>query len=81
VLPFYEGLFGWELEDVMPPEADGTYVVGRIRGGDVAGIGSIGEGAPPFAMWNTYIWVDSADDAAERARTTRARRWSTSTAP
>jgi hypothetical protein len=40
----------------------------RLRGGDVAAVGSIPEVAPPMAMWNTYIWVDSADDAASRVR-------------
>ena len=26
------------------------------------------EGAPPMAMWNTYIWVESADDTAAKVR-------------
>jgi predicted enzyme related to lactoylglutathione lyase len=65
---FYSGLFGWETEDVMPPDAPGEYYVGRIRGRDVAALGSTPEGAPPMAMWNTYIWVDSADDAAAKVR-------------
>jgi predicted enzyme related to lactoylglutathione lyase len=62
--PFYQDLFGWEVEDVMPPGSPGQYFIGRLRGGDVAAIGSIPEGAPPMAVWNTYIWVDSADDSA-----------------
>jgi predicted enzyme related to lactoylglutathione lyase len=37
-------------------------------GGDVAGVGSIPEAAPPRATWNTYFWVDSADEAASKAR-------------
>jgi uncharacterized protein len=65
---FYSGLFGWELEDTMPPEAPGNYFMARIRGLDVAAVGSIPEGAPPMAMWNTYIWVDSADETASKAR-------------
>jgi predicted enzyme related to lactoylglutathione lyase len=65
---FYKGLFGWEFEDVMPPDSDGKYFMARLRGGDVAAVGSIPEGAPPMAMWNTYIWVDSADEAASKAR-------------
>lgn len=65
---FYSGLFGWEIEDVMPPEADVKYFMGRIRGGDVAGIGGIMEGAPPMATWNTYIWVDDADATAAKVR-------------
>ena len=52
----------------MPPGSDGKYFIARIRGGDVAGVGSLPPGAPPMATWNTYIWVDSAEDAAVRAR-------------
>jgi len=63
---FYGPLFGWELDDVMSPEADGQYFMARIRGSYVAAIGSIPEGAPQQAMWNTYIWVDSADEAASK---------------
>jgi predicted enzyme related to lactoylglutathione lyase len=67
-LPFYEGLFGWEFEDVMPGGSDVPYFIGRIRGGDVAAVASVPEGAPPMALWNTYIWVDSADETAAKAR-------------
>jgi uncharacterized protein len=65
---FYGGLFGWELEDGMPPGSEVHYFIGRIRGGDVAAISSIPEGAPPIALWNTYVWVDSADDTASKVR-------------
>jgi predicted enzyme related to lactoylglutathione lyase len=58
---FYSGLFGWEVEDVMPPGSEVAYFMARIRGGDVAGIGGIPPGAPPMATWNTYIWAESAD--------------------
>jgi len=64
---FYSDLFGWKTENVLPKEAGAEYYVGRIRGGDVAGIGSVPDGAPS-TMWNTYVWVDSADDAAAKAR-------------
>ena len=63
---FYSGLFGWEVEDVMPAGSEVEYFIARIRGGDVAGIGPIPEGAPPAAVWNTYIWVQSADDTAAK---------------
>jgi predicted enzyme related to lactoylglutathione lyase len=63
---FYSGLFGWEFEDVMPPQSEGKYLVARLRGGDVAAVGSIPEGAPPIAMWNTYVWVESADETAAK---------------
>ena len=63
---FYSGLFGWEFEDVMPPESEGKYFIARLRGGDVAAVGSIPEAAPPMAMWNTYVWVESADQTASK---------------
>ena len=65
---FYRGLFGWEFEDVMPPESEGRYFIGRIRGGDAAAVGSVPENAPPMAAWNTYIWVESADETASKVR-------------
>ena len=37
---FYEGVFGWEFEDRMPPDAPGNYFVARLRGQDVAAVGS-----------------------------------------
>lgn len=63
---FYGGLFGWELENVMPPDSDMKYFIGRIRGGDVGAISSVPEGAPAMAMWNTYVWVESADETAAK---------------
>jgi predicted enzyme related to lactoylglutathione lyase len=65
---FYGGLFGWESEDMMPPGSGGSYFIARIRGGDVAAVSSVPEGAPPAAAWNTYVWVDSADETAAKVR-------------
>jgi uncharacterized protein len=79
---FYGGLFGWEFEDAMPTSSEGRYFIARaeatgwslfdssggVRRGDVAAVGSIPEAAPPMAMWNTYFWVDSADEAASKVR-------------
>jgi predicted enzyme related to lactoylglutathione lyase len=65
---FYGDLFGWEFEDVMPPESPGRYFIGRIRGGDVAAVGSQSEGDAQPAVWNTYVWVHNADEAADRVR-------------
>jgi predicted enzyme related to lactoylglutathione lyase len=65
---FYSSLFGWEFEDVMPPGSEGKYFIARLRGGDVAAVGSIPEAAPPMAMWNTYVWVESADETASKVR-------------
>jgi len=63
---FYRALFGWEFEDAMPPGSPGRYFMARLHGGDVAAVGSLPDGAPPAAMWTTYIWVDSADETADR---------------
>jgi predicted enzyme related to lactoylglutathione lyase len=64
---FYGGLFGWDFEDVTQPGSPGSYFVGRIRGGDVAAVGSIPDGMPPMAVWNSYVWVESADETAGKA--------------
>jgi predicted enzyme related to lactoylglutathione lyase len=65
---FYGGLFGWEFEDTMPPDAEGNYLMARLRGLDVAAVSSVPDGAPGLATWNTYIWVESADDTAAKVR-------------
>jgi uncharacterized protein len=67
-LPFYSGLFGWEFKDVMPEGSKDRYFIGCIRGGDAAAVGSVPDGAPPVAVWNTYIWVDNADETTAKAR-------------
>jgi predicted enzyme related to lactoylglutathione lyase len=58
---FYSGLFGWEFENVMPPESPAPYFIGRLPGGDVAAVSS-----GPAAAWNTYVWVDDAEATAAR---------------
>jgi uncharacterized protein len=65
---FYGGLFGWQLEDAMPAGSDGKYLVARIRGRDVAAISPPFQGAPPMVVWNTYVWVDSVDEATAKVR-------------
>jgi uncharacterized protein len=70
-LDVYGPLFGWEFAGPgpMPDDLPGEYFVARLGSRDVAGIGSLADvGGPPMASWNTYIRVDSADDAAERAK-------------
>jgi len=62
---FYRGLFGWDVEDVMPPGAPGKYLTGRLGGRDVAAIGSAPEGAPTDPAWHTYVWVEDADATAK----------------
>src|SRR5205085_2699598 len=65
---FYRGLFGWEFENVMPEGSEGKYFIARIRGGDVAAVGPAPADGPPAAAWNTYVWVDSADDTAAKVQ-------------
>jgi uncharacterized protein len=66
---FYSGMFGWEAEDL--PVGDGiVYSMMRLGGKNVAAISPQSEqqreaGAPP--TWNSYVSVESADAAAERA--------------
>jgi uncharacterized protein len=81
-LDFYGGLFGWEFEDVVPAGSEGDYFIARgnaqsssifdtsheLRSGDVAAVRSIPEAAPSVAMWNTYFWVDRADEAVSKVR-------------
>ena len=63
---FYRRLFGWDFENAMPPESPGKYLIARLRGGDVAAVGSQAGGGPPNAVWNTYIAVDSADETTAK---------------
>jgi len=62
---FYGGLFGWEFENVAPPGAPTPYYIARLRGEDVGAIGSDPAGA---AAWNTYIWVEDADETVAKVR-------------
>jgi uncharacterized protein len=57
---FYAALFGWEFEEFN------RYFSARLRGGDVAAVRAIPEGAPPTTTWNTYVWVESADQTASK---------------
>jgi uncharacterized protein len=65
---FYGGLFGWEFEDVMPPGSTSAYSIARLGGRTVAAVGSNPASAPPRASWDTYVWVDSADEIAAKVR-------------
>jgi predicted enzyme related to lactoylglutathione lyase len=66
---FYGGLFGWEIEDM--PVGDGSfYSMAQIDGKPVAAISTQPQqqreaGVPP--LWNSYVSVESADAAADRA--------------
>jgi uncharacterized protein len=59
---FYGDLFGWELENAMPPDSGQHYFMARVRGRDVAAIS--GQMSPGPPMWTTYVAVDDADATA-----------------
>jgi uncharacterized protein len=67
---FYAELFGWSFQDV--PAGEGVvYSMAHVDGKPVGAISLQPEqqreaGAPP--MWNSYITVESADHAVDRAR-------------
>ncbi len=64
---FYTELFGWEAEETMGTNSPGEYYLCRLRGRNVAAVGSRrGGDAPPAPAWGTYIWVESADDTVAR---------------
>lgn len=52
-LRFYGGVLGWEFEDAG--EQAGHYHQALVNGSRVAGIGPTWEGAPPMAIWTTYL--------------------------
>jgi uncharacterized protein len=67
---FYSALFGWETED-MPAGEGVVYTMASLQGKPVAAISPQPQqqreaGVPP--VWNSYITVESADEALERAR-------------
>ena len=45
-----------------------SYFIARLHGGDVAAVGSQPEGAPQSAAWDTYVWVQDADETAAKVR-------------
>lgn len=67
---FYTALFGWETQDT--PAGDGvSYTMCSLQGKTVAGIGpqpeqQVEAGIPP--LWNSYVTVESADEALERVQ-------------
>jgi predicted enzyme related to lactoylglutathione lyase len=63
---FYRGLLEWNVEDMMPPNSPRQYFVARLHGREIAAISSNAGGDSDRAMWNTYIWVDNADDTVRR---------------
>ena len=63
---FYASLFGWEYDD-MPAGEGMTYSMARLGDHTVAAMyGMQQQGMPPY--WLAYVTVESADDAAGRAK-------------
>ena len=59
-------MFGWEAEDRTPSDSSGKYLVCRLRGRDVAAVGSRPSEDAPLD-WNTYVWVDSVEAVTAKA--------------
>ena len=71
-LDFYRSVFGWEFVGPGPlsEASSGEYFVARVRGRDVAGIGSPADGGFVTPAWLTYVRtvrVDETVDVAKRA--------------
>ena len=64
---FYGGLFEWQFDERTPAGADERYFVAQRDGLDVAGVGTKMDDDSSPTAWNTYIAVESADDAAAKA--------------
>jgi uncharacterized protein len=65
---FYAGLFGWTYDD-QPMDEGQVYSMAMLAGHQVAAISTqpaemAAAGAPP--MWNTYLAVDSVDEATAK---------------
>src|SRR5947207_6301463 len=75
---FYGDLMGWAFEGpgAMPGDPPGQYSVARLRGRDVAGVGSQpsqpSAGAMP-TVWNTYVRIESADATARKVKSAGGR--------
>jgi hypothetical protein len=65
---FYERLFGWEFDDITTSGSDGHYLVARLGGQAVAGIGTPVEGSSGPTPWSTSVAVHDADGAARSVR-------------
>ena len=66
---FYTSVFGWEAEDQFDDDGNRVYVMFRLDGKAVAGLGGQPPGAPEMPpVWNTYITTD--DVAATTAKVT-----------
>ena len=65
---FYAGLLGWRMEERMPADVPGHYLVALLEGREVGAVGSLPQEVPQLAAWNTYVRVRSADASADKVR-------------
>jgi uncharacterized protein len=65
---FYDAMFGWEKRGEHDMGPMGTYLLFGHAGREIGGMFNIPAGNPAPPNWLHYIQVDSADDAAARAR-------------
>lgn len=65
---FYGGLFGWSFQSRAPETAPFRYLVGQLRGLDVAAIGSPTDAHRSTATWTTWVAVADADASAALVR-------------
>jgi predicted enzyme related to lactoylglutathione lyase len=66
MVSFYTTVFGWNAENVMPPEAPVKYFMMRRNGKDVTAIGWKDDPSPQTL--GPYISVEDADATAARAK-------------
>jgi hypothetical protein len=64
---FYGGLFGWAFELRTPRDAPQRYFYARLDGLTVGAVGGPPQQEGEGQAWTTYVCVDSADAAVERA--------------
>src|SRR5262245_54158167 len=57
---FWAEIFGWELVERPGSNGGPRYYVGRLRGSEVAGVGSAST-ADVSPHWKTYVRVDDVD--------------------
>ena len=65
---FYGEVFGWSYDD-QPMDADAVYSIAKIGDAQVAAIAPQSpelKSAGALSMWNTYLAVDSVDDATAK---------------
>lgn len=60
VAPFYEELFGWQFDLGVTAPDGGTFLIGSVEGGQVAGLMQT-EGKATVGSWRTYLRVVDLD--------------------